>query len=321
MGREKRAKKLLDYDDVFTDVWNNLYFGGHRVLFEQNLSDLSTVSYTHDEKGELRERNRDVRKKCSIAGGKYEAIFTIESQMGIDYTMPLRVMGYEYASYEAQMDRMIDQNRQQGRDAGSKRLFKDQRIKPELTGVLYFGEQRWKVPVCLQDMLELSGDTPNEMMSKIRNYPMNLIQIAYLDEEERVRLTSDLRVVAEYLACKKDKDRWKQFLTDSKYKIRHVEALLELLWEISKDQSYFELLERIQNKTCEKEEWSMCEIAQELKQLGREEGRTDGLEIITLIQEYLRLDMEKELIVDKLEEVFSISHGLASQYYDCLAGH
>ncbi len=63
--KDALEKKLLDYADVFADIWNVLLFGGRRIIAEQDLSDaLPRSIYKSD--GKVHEQERDVAKLMTI---------------------------------------------------------------------------------------------------------------------------------------------------------------------------------------------------------------------------------------------------------------
>ena len=99
----------------------------------------------------------------------------------------------------------MDENREKKKSAGSKRIFKSQKLRPVLTEVLYYGRQKWKSPLRLHEMLQSSEGMEEVLKPYVADYPMNLVQVAHLTKEERERLTSDFWIVAEYLACRDDK--------------------------------------------------------------------------------------------------------------------
>ena len=99
MQKDTTQKELEAYNDVFADICNVAVFGGKEVLKETDLVPLPTESYTRNADGTTRQGFRDVRK-ADRRNGRYHLIIGLENQTGVDYTLPERVMGYEYASYE-----------------------------------------------------------------------------------------------------------------------------------------------------------------------------------------------------------------------------
>ncbi len=186
-------------------------------------------------------------------------------------------------------------------------------------------------------MLQFPEGLEEKLKPYVADYPMNLIQVARLTEEERSRLTSDFRIVAEYLACKEDEEKWREFLKWEK-EILHIEELLDVLAEISKDKHYLELRNMIRKEKRGKETWNMCKIAESLEMSGmrkgldrgrregliqgRSEGRIEGRiagrneGILAMIRDNLEMKQEKETILDKVVRFFSLTQENAAEFYD-----
>ena len=154
MSKDATDNRLEDWDDVFVDIFNNLVFGGHEIIKEEDLIPLPTRSYTRKMDGRLRSGMRDIRKG-SRKSGVLRLVSAIENQTEIDNTMPERVMGYEYVSYEEQVKQIMDENAMRKRFAGAKRIFRKQKLSPVVTGVLYYGDKKWKHPRSLHEIRRL----------------------------------------------------------------------------------------------------------------------------------------------------------------------
>ncbi len=331
MGKDPSENRLEEKPDVFADVMNNLVLGGQKVITEEELVLMPTRAYVRKTDGELRSGMRDVRME-SRKHGILHLISSFENQTEIDNTMPERVMGYEYSSYEEQVKQIMDENNRKKKYAGAKRIFRNQKLAPVLTGVLYYGRRKWKTPLRLHEMLQFPEGMEEELKPYVADYPINLVQVAHLTKEERERLTSDFRIVAEYLACRDDKEKWIEFLENTK-EIRHVEELLDVIWELSGDENYRILREKIMKKEIRKEKWTMCEMIQSVIRAGREEGIKEGIEtgrregietgrqsgIFAMIHENLDMGKEKESILEKLVKYFSITKESAEKYYNQVA--
>lgn len=104
MSKDVTEKRLEEFDDVFVDIFNNLLFAGEEILHEEDLISLPTESYVRKSDGKIHQNNRDVRK-ADKQNNVYRLVCGLENQTGQDNTMPERVMGYDYAAYEAQIRR------------------------------------------------------------------------------------------------------------------------------------------------------------------------------------------------------------------------
>ena len=119
MSKDATENRLEDWNDVFADIFNNLILKGQTIIDEEDLVSLPTRAYTRKTDGELRTGMRDIRKE-SRRNGKFRLITSIENQTEIDNTMPERIMGYEYASYEEQIKERMDENTKEKKSVMSK---------------------------------------------------------------------------------------------------------------------------------------------------------------------------------------------------------
>ena len=318
MQKDTTQKELEAYNDVFADICNVAVFGGKEVLKEEDLVPLPTESYTRNTDGTTRQGFRDVRK-ADRRNGRYHLIIGLENQTGVDYTMPERVMGYEYASYEEQIKVLMAKNRTEKKPAVTKRLHEEQRLAPVVTTVIYWGEKEWTGPRCLHDMLEFPPEMEKEIRPFVADYPIHLLEMAALPEEVRSSFQSDFRILAEYAASRENAEKWERFMETYQKAIVHPEELLDTLSALSGDSRYTEVKEKVIEKECgeEKGEVRMCEVAEKLEQRGIQKGIQQGIQqgIQEGIREGVRRTMEiclelgiaKEQVIDKVMEKYALS--------------
>lgn len=324
MKKDVTEKRLEEWDDVFADIFNHLILNGNEILKEDELHSRTTMAYTRQLDGSVRGGMRDIWKACGLKG-QFRLICGIENQSEIDYSMPERIMGYEYADYEAQIKKLMDENKKKGHIAGSKRIFPKQRLNPVITGVLYYGRKNWKNPVRLHDMIQFPDGLEEILKPYVADYPINLVQVARLTKEERESLTSDFRIVAEYLASWNDVKTWEMFVRNAK-EIRHTEELLDTLWSISGDERFEMLCKKIRAKEFRKEKWNMCEILDYVEGKGIKKGMRRGVRkgihrgiqtgIRAMIQENLEMGLCKEEIEEKIQRYFKTSRKNIEKCYE-----
>ena len=97
--------------------------------------------------------------------------------------MPLRIMGYDGASYKKQVN-----------DKKLKKRY------PVATLVLYFGtETKWTAPKNLCGCFEI----PEELKPFVSDYEINVFEIAWLDDNTINMFQSDFKFVAKYFQAKR----------------------------------------------------------------------------------------------------------------------
>ena len=129
MGNKDITEKNLEaFNDVFADIVNVLLFKGKHLMKEKDLESADKDSMFKAD-GKIHEQERDVSKFWKN-GEVRISILGFENQTVQDYNMPLRVIGYDGASYKMQVN-----------DKALKKKY------PVATLVLYFGtERKWTAP-------------------------------------------------------------------------------------------------------------------------------------------------------------------------------
>lgn len=313
MQKDIATKRLEEHNDVFADIFNNLIFSGQKVLEEGALVSLPTESFSRMDGGRLRQGNRDVCK-ADKEQNVYRLICGIENQECKDNTMPERIMGYDFAAYEKQIQDKITWNKEHGHPAYAKRLHDGERLAPVITVVLYFGREEWKHPLCLHDILDFPKGKEDILRAVVPDYRINVVQMRRLSVEERECLTSDFRMIAEYLAATEQPEQLEELLKNKEYKIKHPEAFLDLFSEISGDSRYKQLGAALEERQIfeEKGEMTMCVLADMLENRGIEKGIEKG--IYALIQDNLEQNNSHREIIMKLQKYFNLTRERAEEY-------
>ncbi len=310
MQKDISLKQLADYNDVFAEIFNVLICGGEKVLKEEELTSVPREAVTEDIDGLLHEGRMDV-VKVDRRGGRYRLIFDLEHQTGIDYTMPQRVMGYDYASYDSQIREIMEENRSTGDLAYTKRIHPHQKLAPVLTLVLYWGDDTWDSPRCLHDMLDFPSEVEHIIKPLIPDYPMNLVCMRNLPQEVREQLQTDIRLLAEYKACKDDKEKRKRILKDNAHRIRHPKEFFRAMSNIAGDARWREMkaMWEVSENEKKQEGISMCEALQELLDESEQMGS-----IKTMIELCKEFGLQPQEIMERLVEKFALQKQQAEEY-------
>lgn len=305
MERDIAEKQLEEYSEVFADIVNALVFEGRMVCQAENLVSLPTESYHRSESGKLRQRNRDVIKQDERNGTVF-LIVGLENQDSYDNTMVIRTMGYDFGSYDRQIKDIMKINRENANPAYGKGIHDDQKLVPVITLVLYFGQEKWKGPKELSSLLCIPEEYEGQIRPFIPDYRLNLIELSGLSGEVRERFTSDFRLVADFIAGQADILQYRELMKDTGHKIKHPQEMLDLLGALGKDRRYKAIKESI-IKRSEKEDVTMCMIAEELEnkgiekgiEMGIEKGIEKGIELTLKMLESENYDALKRASVDK----------------------
>lgn len=205
--KDLTEKTLEAYNDVFADIMNVLLFDGKREVSPRSLQDATTVSQ-YKFADQLHEQERDVAKFWK-KGNIRLTLCGLENQTKIDRDMVLRVIGYDGAVYRGQLT-----------EGKNKR-----RRYPVITLVLYFGSQRWNKYKTLLERVKV----PKGLEKYVNDYKLNVVEVAYLDDETIEKFQSDFRDVAKFFVAQR-KGTNVEF---SSRQIKHVDEVLKLLQAVT----------------------------------------------------------------------------------------
>ncbi len=243
-------KKLEDHNDVFADILNTLLFK-KRVLKENKLWSGPTESIYKSDKGRLQDQRRDTFKSYRDGVCLVIASFGIENQSDYDRTLPVRILGYDSASYKTQ----VDQKRRE--------------LHPVITIVLNFSDRRWSKVRSLRDLM---APIPEELEPFFQDYRIHVFDIAFLEDEVIDSFRSDFKVVARFF---KNRRLGRPALTDNTALDYPVE-IAELMAVFTGDKSYKKILPGVKAAKQKGERVTMCWVAQELIEKGEKLGEARG---------------------------------------------
>lgn len=178
-------------------------------------------------------------------------------------------------------------NRKRGRHYYTKEIGDDQKLVPVVSLVLYFGEEEWKEPLSLTGILDIQEEERELVLPLLQERCFRVIDLRRQDEETRNKYRSDFRHVVDYLACRKDKQKLKRFMKDTKRNLSHPEEFLDVIGAVGRDARYRSIKETIRNRMRKGENVSMCIIAEELENTGIQKGMEKG-NMLCLIRQTLK---------------------------------
>ena len=166
-------------------------------------------------------------------------MFGIENQTAVEKFMPLRVMGYDGASYRSQLlnleseKRKLQKLRNEGRitekEYASKITKAYSDVCPVITIVLYFGtEHHWNESDTLKKVL----DIPEKLEAFVNDYKIHIFEIAWLSAEQINLMTSDFKIIARFF---RDKRLGVDDIMRDTTQIKHIDEVLKLFSAMTGD--------------------------------------------------------------------------------------
>ena len=131
---------------------------------------------------------------------------------------------------------------------------------------------------------------------------MNLIDLSNVPKETRERMTSDFRLVLDYLACRNNPEEMKAFMADKERVICHPEEFLDTMSEVASDGRYKMIKEQMWTNTeiGEEEEVTMWKIEDEI------ENRGELLQMVHMIRKKYQKGKDVMQTAEDLEEDISV---------------
>lgn len=294
------AMEYLDDEERIADFINVVYFQGKNVVNALDVHDADGVQYRvkgEGRKKKTRQYSRDKLRKVVL--GMQCMFIGIEHQSAVNYMMPLRVMGYDLASYERQVKALGRGHRRKKDLKGSEYISgiaSSDRLWPSLTVVLYMGNEPWAGPCDLHDMLELDGKLA-AVKKYVPNYVLHIVDVNTYSEWER--FTSDLRQFFGYMRHQKDKKELMRYLEEHG---KEYEDMPEEMYDLLSCMTDWEKMKRIKennrveggiNMTKAWEEWIESERAEGFRE-GEKRGEKRGEERMNCLYRNLLRDSRME---------------------------
>ncbi len=282
MGRKDIVtKEYIRRPEIFADIFNyRLYNGKDRIqpeqLAEENITEnLVLEREEHGKQKRIKleavEKYRDVKKV--FRDGSYRCLlFGVEEQDSVHYAMPVREFVYDAMAYEHQIREISRTHRKEkdykehGKEEFLSGFYRNDRILPVITLVLYFGTAPWDGPRSLKEMMRWTGE---EAEKYIQDYQLNLIIPAEMEDEEIEKLQSSLREVFYFLKYAGDWKKLEKILTDDERFQRLETEAATVIRELTNTE--IEIKE-------EQEEQNMCKAIEQMKENERKIGLKIGLE-------------------------------------------
>lgn len=306
------AKQYMKKNENIADLCNFYIYGGRQVVHPEDLSELDTVSiemiYDEALKKLPIERIRDILKFMTVKtdGHAVYAVLGIENQKKIHYAMPIRSMIYDALTYVEQVKNIADCHKRDkewkdhSEDEYLSGFYKDDRIFPVITIVVYFGAEKWDGPLSLREMLVKENE---ELLALINDYKIHLITPEGLTDEELGMFRTSLKEVFTFIKYSKDEKKLDELIRKNK----EYESL---------ERSAAMVLNECTNLNIKlssgKENVNMCKAWDDHKKRGIEEGIEKGMKgFVEICQE---MGMSRNIIIEKIMVKYEFEEDQAERY-------
>ena len=205
---------------VFADAFNQYIYKGEQVIKAENLRPLDTnltgIPHGAEGAGIPVQRYRDALKSVTAMedDNAVYLLLGIESQSEVHQAMPVKNMVYDALQYASQVEEIARSHKSARKDKVPEELekkpdaseylsgfYREDRLIPVITLVLYFAPGEWDGPMSLHEMLAVQDP---EILSFVSDYKLNLIAPGEMSDAEINQFSSSLREVMLFIKYSKD---------------------------------------------------------------------------------------------------------------------
>ena len=283
------TKAYIRKNEVFADAFNYFMYDGAQVIQPECLKELDPTEIaillnekdTKDKKAvqvEAHQKYRDILKSAAIMEDGHTAyiLLGIENQTDVNYAMPVRNMLYDALQYTKQVSEISDVHRRKKENSNHKSVshaefisgfYKNDRLIPVITLVIYFNANEWDGPRSLLDMMEISDPIVRRYA---QDYQIHLINPNQIADEELEKFQSSLREVMGCIKYSRSKEKLAAFINNNPRMnmeaaaARVIEAINHVPIRIQEGDVKFNMCEAIE------------EMIKDGREAGREVGRQEG---------------------------------------------
>ena len=298
MKADTITKDYLSDTVIFADVFNYYIHDGEQVISPDSLAERDTteiaIPYGADGAAVPVQKFRDTQKLyAAMTDGELEyVLYGIEAQTETHYAAAVKNNLYDAIEYAGQVEeaakshrRAMKQAKRQKAEISSENqkkpnsgeflsgFWKDDRLIPSVTLMLYFSPDEWDGPLSLFDMMDVKNP---KIFSFLDNYHVRLIAPAQMADEEIMKFQSSLREVMLFIKYSKDRENLSRVLADNEERFQKVErraadvieAITNSGIKYDENDEVVNVCQAIQEMRKESEQKKAMEIARNFYNLG-----------------------------------------------------
>lgn len=279
------TKDYTKESEVFADAFNQYIYKGEQVIKAENLRPLDTnltaIPHGAEGAGVPVQKYRDALKSVTAMEDEHRVylLLAIEAQSEVHHAMPVRNMVYDALQYAAQVEETARAHRK-ARKAGEPEelekkpdaseylsgFYREDRLIPVITLVLYFSPGEWDGPMSLHEMLAVQDP---EILSFVSDYKLNLIAPGQMSDAEIDQFNTSLREVMLFIKYSEDRTKLNEMVEkDDRFKNMNRKAA-----------SVISTVTGVEIEMNEEEEKvDMCQALREMMEDATNEGIQQGMQ-------------------------------------------
>ena len=316
MAQKDFTSKMLESEpDVFADIFNTLLFESEDTKIidaENTLVDEPTEGLYRNYDGNLRNMFQDIAKGYRNRNSEsFLACFNIENESVIKRTVPLKCIGYKFATLKRQQDMYENKrkalielkNKAKSEGDVDKLKMLDEEISelgkfrtiPFVSIVLNFDDKEWDEPTNLAD---LNIDSVYNQFDQ--PFYIKVFNVKFFTPEERARFTSDFRIFLEMFCT----NALPEVLED--VSLRHPTELVDMIVAFTNNDK----LKDIRNKV------AISELEGKVINMGNIFDNIAAKEAIESARYYYKKGNSQDVVIEGISERLGITLAEAKEIFE-----
>ena len=221
MRKDVVWSEYFEDNERVADLINGYVCNGKEEVHAKDIKEVDNkLTLRINERPKLTQKTllRDVVRK--VAFGTTFLILDMENQSVVDYSYPLRELGYIYGEYEKQhrkIRRLLRKSKSWRNISENMYGYgKEDKMHPTIVFLLYSGKDEWDGPLSLHDMLDMKG-VPESIRDKILDLNINLINIREMSEESLNSFKTDIKNVFRLIKSSENKEQIVKIINEDDY--------------------------------------------------------------------------------------------------------
>lgn len=253
MGKiDARTQEYLSDNKRFADIVNYYIYDGEQIIKPDDLHEMDTneIAFPYGEgdndSSDIIQKYRDILKgACVMTDDEVTyLIIGMENQSEVQYAMPVKDMLYDAEQYTKQVSAIAKRHRSDNRH--NKKItsgeflsgfYKDDRLVPVVTIVVFWSADEWDGP---KDLHSMMGTQNADILKFVPNYKINLISPYNIKDNEFDKFKSSLAEVLKYIKYSNDENALKNVLENDKVYENIDRETAELIRDITGSNLKFE---------------------------------------------------------------------------------
>ncbi|MEE1196702.1 MAG: Rpn family recombination-promoting nuclease/putative transposase [Lachnospiraceae bacterium] len=303
MKKDVTQKHYLKDAERVADILNGHFFHGEKVIKAEDVVITDGDSFFFKmgkETSQIVKREHDA--VYNIVRGADCFILGLEQQNYIDPAMVLRSLEYMTGQYEEQRHeimRLHEREQDLKADEHISRFSIEDRLRPVIILVIYYGDSEWNGARTLHELLDWSH-IPEKWKSMFADYQLHLLEVNKIENLDIYH--SDLKLLFGILKYRRDKEKLAAFIEDNMEEFSKVATdLARVIGNYSHTKRILTIIEEKKNKN-EGGTLNMIPAFEEMVEDGRKEGRKEGAEQFGRLTRCLLSDCRMEDLKRAIED-------------------